>query len=687
MTRTCFGFRTLPWTALLVLCVPAAADQPVSLNYQREMFGAMPASLSLNFTSVDPATGSVVLNGSDWRQPTTPFTFDWGDGQITSGFFPQQHHYTQVKNYMLTVTPKYGSGTSEGVQAAVRMTAPSIQPVTLPAGLDVTIATSGALPISRISYSLPTTLASFAAGDFGVLPRGTIEYILSVVAAVEKDMLGDTLGLVNGAFRQQVWKDTGGGYYSLWFTNPVSFAAGNQGFRGSILWSSLAHEMGHNFTLNFPAGYIFGGKVDGSGNAIYTETMAQIFQHAALYEVVNNAASYGLSSELAFDLAQDAHATASVVRRYYDSYVSSGKPFATWNNPATPADETLGTFMTVAYEFLSNVERNGGGYRGPVKRLTTFLKRFNSDWQSRYAPSQNTSQADTFRATLMAAAVSYAVGRDLRTDFRSLGFPVDDATFNSLNSGAETLAISSVNTAGGGPDLAPNTWIEIKGKNLVPAGTPAAGLTWSNAPEFASGRMPVQLNGVRVDINGKPAYVYFQCSAVTSTVCAADQINALTPLDSTAGPVAITVINGANATTVFAGNRRAVAPAFLLLNPDGYMVATHGDSTLVGPASLYPGYSTPARPGEQIVLYGVGFGLPSAALVESSSNQSGGLPSPVVCQVGGADAPVAFAGLISPGLYQLNVVIPNTAANGDNAVSCSYSGAKTPAGDVIAVER
>ena len=40
------------------------------------------------------------------------------------------------------------------------------------------------------------------------------------------------------------------------------------------------HEMGHNATLNSPADYYFGGKTDGPANAILSETIAQIFQHA-----------------------------------------------------------------------------------------------------------------------------------------------------------------------------------------------------------------------------------------------------------------------------------------------------------------------------------------------------------------------------------------------------------------------
>jgi len=48
---------------------------------------------------------------------------------------------------------------------------------------------------------------------------------------------------------------------------------------------------------------------------------------------------------------------------------------------------------------------------------------------------------------------------------------------------------------------------------------------------------------------------------------------------------------------------------------------------------------------------------------------------------------VQFAGLISPGLYQFNVVVPASTAVGDNSVIASYGGTTTPAGTLITVQR
>jgi uncharacterized protein (TIGR03437 family) len=250
---------------------------------------------------------------------------------------------------------------------------------------------------------------------------------------------------------------------------------------------------------------------------------------------------------------------------------------------------------------------------------------------------------------------------------------------------ASSALITSVNTASGGPDIAENTFIVIKGTNLVPATTPAAGVIWSTAPSFASGQMPIQLNGVSVTVNGKPAYIYFFCSAVTSAICTSDQLNVLTPLDNSTGPVPIVVTSGSTVSTPYTANLKAVAPAFLLLGATNYVVAAHGNGSLIGPTSLYPGSSTPAQPSEEVAIYAVGFGLPSTVLTAGSSTQSGSLPVLPVCTVGTNPASVAAAALITPGLYQLNIVIPTGTPNGDQPIGCTYGASATPAGDLITV--
>jgi uncharacterized protein (TIGR03437 family) len=248
--------------------------------------------------------------------------------------------------------------------------------------------------------------------------------------------------------------------------------------------------------------------------------------------------------------------------------------------------------------------------------------------------------------------------------------------------------ITSVQTANGLSQLATNTWLVIKGTNLVPANTPAGGANWSNAPDFANGQMPTQLGGISVMVNAAPAYSYFYCSAATDPSCASDQINVLAPLlgtGSISSPSTVTVTSNGVTSAPFLALKSHSSQAFLTFDLVGHVAAVHLDGTLVGPTSLYPGASTPAKPGEIISVYGVGFGNPmSGTIVAGSATQTGPLTS-IFCWVGGLTANSVGA-LISPGLYQINITIPNTVPSGDNLLNCLYNVQPTYGGALIAVQ-
>jgi len=121
---------------------------------------------------------------------------------------------------------------------------------------------------------------------------------------------------------------------------------------------------------------------------------------------------------------------------------SANVHFASWNNPATPIDETLPTFFTIAYRFLA-ADPDGTHYRVATKRLMFFLQHWNPDWEQRFSPHVNSAEAETFRASLMVAAVSYGTGKDLRPEFRALGFPVDTAVCDELTAAVGLYANSA----------------------------------------------------------------------------------------------------------------------------------------------------------------------------------------------------------------------------------------------------
>jgi uncharacterized protein (TIGR03437 family) len=234
-------------------------------------------------------------------------------------------------------------------------------------------------------------------------------------------------------------------------------------------------------------------------------------------------------------------------------------------------------------------------------------------------------------------------------------------------------AITLVGNAFGDKALvAPNTWLEIKGSHLAPVGDRRI---WQGS-DFSNNQMPSQLDGVTVTINGKKAFVYF----ISGT-----QVNVLSPPDAVQGSVPVQLSNGGATSASVNIQAQQYSPSFFVF--DGtHVTATHIDGSLIGPSSLYPGFSTPAKPNETVIFYANGFGPTSASVVSGALAQSGTLAIPPVIKIGGLLATVQFAGLVSPGLFQFNVVIPSAVPDGDNVLVATYSGLNTQDGVSIAIQ-
>ena len=442
--RIPFRFFATILLLLLYSVSERVVSQTQSFDFKRYLFGTLP-TLTLDVESLNTVSGAVTIDGSDAQSPSTPYSWLWGDGSTSTGFPPQNHTYLNLgTNYIVKVLATYAGGGKDSVEVVVRFALPDITPISISPDIAVTIPDSNVVLISREpGYGFSGSLSYFDDRFFVTYPRSLAEYVASVAATVERDFVNNDLFLINGKFQQVMLRDSAaGGAYSIWYSSPVAFGVGDVFLTGVPGYSSLFHEMGHNMTLNSPADYYYGGKIDGDANAIFSETMAQIFQHAAGYEIINNYRTYGLSDDLMIDIESSVISSVELIRTSYDEYVSSGKKFASWNNPSTPADETFNTFMTIAYKFMEQAEITGQGYRVPLKRMMTLLQGFNSSWQQQYAPLTNTAAADTFRATLMASAVSFAFGKDLRSDFRTLNFPISDRIYTELYSSVSSVGRS-----------------------------------------------------------------------------------------------------------------------------------------------------------------------------------------------------------------------------------------------------
>jgi protocatechuate 3,4-dioxygenase, beta subunit len=230
-----------------------------------------------------------------------------------------------------------------------------------------------------------------------------------------------------------------------------------------------------------------------------------------------------------------------------------------------------------------------------------------------------------------------------------------------------------VNGASFETGIAAGAWVTLYGDALS-----ATTRTWA-AADIVNNRLPESLDGVSVRINNQPAPVYY---------VSPKQINVLAPDVAPGAAVEITVTNSAGASAAVTAEAKTFMPAFFQF-PNEHVAATHANGALLGPAGLIEGAATtPARPGDTIVLYGTGFG-PSSPSV--AANQAVTQPAPlannVVVRIDGIAADIRFAGLTASGLVQINAVVPAQLADGDHSLTAEIGGARTAKSLRIATQR
>ena len=116
------------------------------------------------------------------------------------------------------------------------------------------------------------------------------------------------------------------------------------------------------------------------------------------------------------------------------------------------------------------------------------------------------------------------------------------------------------------------------------------------------------------------------------------------------------------------------------------MAAQHADYSLVGAPNLVPGRYQPAKPGETILLYGVGFGptnppIPPGNWYARRRRWRTTCRSPSGAWRRTSRSPDWW----EPGLYQFNVTVPEV-PNGDAAVAATVGGVPTPEGVLVTVQ-
>jgi uncharacterized protein (TIGR03437 family) len=217
------------------------------------------------------------------------------------------------------------------------------------------------------------------------------------------------------------------------------------------------------------------------------------------------------------------------------------------------------------------------------------------------------------------------------------------------------------------PTLQPGSWVSVYGANLA------------NATTLWNGDFPTSLGGVSVTIDGNAAYFWFVSAA---------QINLQAPDDSKTGCVPV-VLNTPNGTITTSVQLEPISPSLSLLD-NQYVVAEiltpngsgayGGVYDLAGPVGHFSYPTRPARRGESVVLYGVGFGpttpaVPAGKLFYSAAPTT----NQVYIYLGNNQGNFiqvipAFSGLVGAGLYQINITIPNNAPSGDLILQATVGG-------------
>jgi len=245
----------------------------------------------------------------------------------------------------------------------------------------------------------------------------------------------------------------------------------------------------------------------------------------------------------------------------------------------------------------------------------------------------------------------------------------------------KSSGVVTAESFGGFAAIAPATWIEIYGTNLATT----LNQSWASS-DFVGSLAPTAIGGTTVTIGGQSAFIDYVSPG---------QVNAQVPSGVPAGPqpVVVTTAGGASSAYSIVVNPTEagfLAPPSFTLNSRQYVVALFSGTPLIYvlPVAV-PGIATArAKPGDNITLYGIGFGpvtpnTPAGQIV----SQTSALASFQV-YFAGVPATVTYAGLAPGylGLYQFNVVVPNVAASDSVPFTFSLNGTAGSQNLVIAVQ-
>jgi len=220
-----------------------------------------------------------------------------------------------------------------------------------------------------------------------------------------------------------------------------------------------------------------------------------------------------------------------------------------------------------------------------------------------------------------------------------------------------------------------------------------AGFVKVGSSDLVNGQVPTNFQGVCVTVGGASAPIF----GASQT-----QVNFQVPA-VTAGTAMVQVITGCGTANPLTSNAvaittQAATPEFFYfvqsangINP---VAATDAISGIgIAAANLFPGSGfAPAYPNEYVTVYATGFGATTPAIAPGAfPTQLASATGTVTVTLGGVAIPAAnvlYAGVTpeSPGLYQVNLLIPATTPNGNLPLTIQIGSQQSPAGAYLTVQ-
>jgi uncharacterized protein (TIGR03437 family) len=211
--------------------------------------------------------------------------------------------------------------------------------------------------------------------------------------------------------------------------------------------------------------------------------------------------------------------------------------------------------------------------------------------------------------------------------------------------------------------LVPGSWAQVKGTNLS-----VVARHWQDA-DFAGlgNRLPTDLSGVQVSVNGTAAAVYYVSPS---------QVSFQVPA-GVSGTADVQVTRDGMVSNTLSAQAVSSAPAIfpIIIGGTNYAAAVFLDGKIAADPSNGPAFRNTV-PGDVVQLFATGLAPSPAGTTVSTTLLNG-----VTVTIGNVTIPATAAALVAVGEFQINFTVPQQFASlppGTYPISISINGASSP---------